>query len=238
MKRLIFFSLFVFASSSLLTAQNDQCFEFFPTKEGAVLVNKSYDAADNLICTTTYRVNKSTNYSSGPAIEVSYSLIDSKGTVLDNGILKASCNNGTFYMTLSNKAFAPDVIKLLGNETEMIGDFLDYPDTFGSHDPFYGNVQRTDTEFTIQSKKDKKKFIKVRVYDRKYVKNEPLNTPAGNFYASKVTFNIEARKDKETTKYKCTEWYAPNAGVIRSETYDTNGQLYRYNVLTSISGNE
>ncbi len=236
MKRLVSFLLFVFLASSLVWAQDDECFEFFPTKRGATLISKSYDGSDNLICTTTYTVIKSDAFSSGTSLEVAYSLIDNKGTVLDNGKLKARCDNGTFYMNLSNKAFAPDVIKLLGTDTEIIGDFLDYPNVFGSNDPYYGSVQKDESTFTIQSKKDKKKMITVKIMDRKYVKNEPILTPAGNFYASKVTFNMESRRDKEITKYSCVEWYAPNTGVVRSETYK-DGKLFRYNVLTSITGN-
>ncbi len=238
MKSLVSFLYFVIISTSLLMAQNDECFEFFPTKKGATLVNKSYDAANNLICTTTYWVTKSDESTWGKAVEVNYSVTDNNDKVIDNGILKARCEDGVFYMSLSNKAFRPDIVKLLGTETELIGDLLDYPDVFGSNDPFYGNVQRNEATFTIQSKKDKKKLITVRVSDRNYVKTEPLMTPAGNFYASKVTFNIETKRDKVTTNYKCIEWYAPNAGVVRSETYDKDDKLFRYNVLVSITGNE
>lgn len=233
MKSLVSFFLFAFLSSSWLLAQSDKCFEFFPTKKGATLVNKSYDASNNLICTTTYKVNKYQETSSGASMEVAYTLTDSNGKTIDNGVMKPWCDRGIFYMNLSNKAFKPDVIKMLGTEVELIGDLLDYPDVFGSSDASF----KDEANFTIQSKKDKKKFISIKVSERKHEKNEPLMVPAGNYYASKVTFNLEAKNDKTITKYKCIEWYAPDAGVIRSETYDANGNLFRYNVLTSISGN-
>ncbi len=235
MKNLVFILFFIF-SSSLLLAQGDKCFEFFPTKQGATVENKSYDAANNLICTTTYKVTKSSEYSSGSSIEVAYTIVDSKGTTIDKNVLKASCDFGMFHMTLSNKAFAPDVVKLLGSESEFIGDLLDYPDVFGPNSPT-GGIQGP-TEFTIRSKKDNKKFISIRVSERDYVKNEPMNTPAGNFYAAKVTYTMETKTStNQTSKYNCIEWYAPNAGIVRSETYDANNNLLRYNVLSSISGN-
>lgn len=58
MKKLLFTLGIVISSSTLLMAQDD-CMAFFPTNEGAVLINKSYDANNNLLSTMTYRVDKS-----------------------------------------------------------------------------------------------------------------------------------------------------------------------------------
>ncbi len=235
MKNLVVVLLFVFTSASFVMAQ-DGCMQFFPAKQGAVLVNKTYDAANNLLSTMTYRVTKAYQYESGTEVEINFTLTDSKGKTVDQGTMKARCDDGTFYLNMANRTLTPDVMKMLGNDTELVGDFLDYPDAFNSDDPYSGNLSMTGGQFTIRNKDNKKEAISVRMFDRKYVTTEPVNTPAGHFYAAKVSFNFETVQNKKSTVHKGMEWYAPNAGIIRSETYDKDGKLKNYTVLASLTG--
>ncbi len=233
MKYLLLIFIFVFSSSLVTMAQDDGCMQFFPTDEGTVMVSKSYDGSNNLISTMTYKINKAYNYQSDTEVEIGFTLADSKDKVIDQGTLKARCDNGIFYMNMINRALSPDVMKLLGSDTELVGDFLDYPNTFAD-EPYSSTFGMGGGTFTIQSKKDKKERMTVRVFDRSYLKNEQITTPAGTFSAAKVTFNFETTKDKKTTSYKGTEWYAPNAGIVRTETYDKSGKLQSYTVLTTL----
>ncbi len=235
MKNIIFVLLFVFSSSFLLHAQNDGCMQFFPDKEGTVMISKSYDASNKLLSTMTYRINKVYNYSSGEEILIGFTMTDGNNKAIDQGTITARCDDGTFYLTMSNRALTPDVIKMLGSDTELVGDFLDYPDAFS--DVYNGNLGMTGGTFTVQSKSDKKARISVRVYGREYQKTERITTPAGTFNAAKVTFNFESQSGKKTTHYRGTEWYAPNAGIVRTETHDNKGNLLSYTVLTTLTGN-
>lgn len=237
MKNLIFTLLIVFSFTVFVEAQDD-CMQFFPTKQGSVLVNKTYDAANNLLSTMTYKVMKTYQYQSGTEIQINFTLTDSKDKMIDQGNLNARCDGGTFYLNMTNRTLTPDIMKLLGSNTELVGDFLDYPDAFSESDQYSGDLGMTGGQFTIKSKNNKKDFMSVRMYDRKYMKNEMINTPAGNFNAAKVSFNFETTRDKKTTVQKGMEWYAPNAGIVRSETYDKNGKLLNYTVLTTLQGNE
>lgn len=237
MKNLIFILSFVF-SSSLIIAQDEGCMDFFPTKQGAVLISKTYDAANNLLSTMTYQVTKAYGSQSGEELEIGFTMTDAKGKTIDQGSLNARCDDGTFYMTMVNRTISPDVIKLLGSDTELVGDFLDYPNTFDANNPPSGGIGMTGGEYTVRSKNNKKESMSVRVYGRKYEKNEQVTTPAGSFQAAKVTFNFETTQNKKSTTYKGVEWYAPNAGIIRTETYDKNGKLQNYTVLTTLQNNK
>ncbi len=241
MKNLIFIICLLLSTTFVSVAQDDNyggCMEFFPNKEGAILISKNYDAANKLLSTMTYRVNKVYGYESGDELIIGFTMTDGKDKVIDQGEIIARCDGGTFYMNMSNRALTPDVMKMLGSDTELVGDFLDYPDMFTDLEAYDGKLAMTGGEYTVQSKKDKKNFISVRVYDRMFEKNEDVTTPAGTFHAAKISFNFESYQNKKSTRYKGVEWYAPNAGIIRSETYDKNGKLQNYTVLTTLQNNK
>lgn len=236
MKNLIFVFSFVF-SSALIMAQDGGCMEFFPKKPGATMISKSYDAANKLLNTMIYQIDKSYTYQSGEEIDITFTMTDANGKGIDRGSLNARCDDGVFYMNMTNRTLSPDVMKLLGSDTELVADFLDYPE-FNVNSPASGSLEVTDASYTIRSKSNKKEQMSVRVYDRSYEKAEQLTTPAGTFMAAKVTFSFETTKDKKSTIYKGAEWYAPNAGIVRTETYDKNGKLQNYTVLTTLQNNK
>ncbi len=231
----LFFVFILIISSCMLMAQDD-CMYFFPSNEGAVLVTRNYDAKGTLLSTTTYQVNNMDQPVTGSAIGIVFKITNSKGRLIDSGNLNARCDDGIFYMTMTNRILSPDAIKMLEKDTELVGDFLDYPDSFG--DLNGGNFKMSGGQFTIQSKKDKKIFAHIDVFGRRYEKNEKITTPAGTFDAAKVTFNFTITKNKKKTVYKGVEWYAVNAGIVRSETYDENGNLQNYSVLTILKTGE
>lgn len=71
------------------------------------------------------------------------------------------------------------------------------------------------------------------VTNRKVIGKESVTTPAGTFECYKISYDI-ATKMMINMKTKATEWYARGTGLIKSETYSTDGKLMGSNVLTSI----
>jgi len=232
MKKLILSLAVIFSFSLLVTAQDD-CMAFFPTDEGTVLVSSSYDASQNLLGTMTYRVNKTYNYADGTQTSIGFTLTDKNGNTIDNGNMLASCMDGNFFLKMNNMGITSDLMSYLTSDTELVGDFLDYPNVF-SDLPYDPTFQMSGGEFTIRSKTDKKASVRVRVYNRKYEKSESITTPAGTFNAAKVTFDFEVTQNQKTRMYKGAEWYAMNAGIVKSETYDSNNNLMNYTQLTEI----
>jgi len=73
----------------------------------------------------------------------------------------------------------------------------------------------------------------VKIYDRKVEAIEDMTTPAGTFSCYKMTSTIET-KTMFTVIVKSTDWMAKKVGSVRSETFDKNGNLTGYSVLTSM----
>ncbi len=235
MKRIILGIATVFTSVGMLSAQND-CMILFPQTKGATLVNKQYDAQNNHISTSTYTVTDSYDYMSGASANIAVSLTDYQDRSIDQGKLETRCDDGNFYMRLETTANNPNIMKLLAGNTELVGSYLNYPNIFGNNFLNNTNFDMEPGEFTVKSKEDGDNYIRVNVYNRRYEKSENITTPAGNFDASKVSFNYDVynHKDKTTTKFKGIEWLSSGAGVVRSETYDENDNLLNYTVLSTM----
>ncbi len=233
MKKLfLFFTILTAASAFSANAQD--CMSLFPDKEGTILVNKTFDAKNNLISTMTYKVEHVYDTGEGEDMAINFMLTNRSGKIIDSGSIEARCDGSTFFMKMKNRNMTPEVSSIISTDTELVGDFLDYPDVFGSMDPLDKTFKMSGGEFTIQDKNDgKKAYTNVRVYGRKLAGTESVTTKAGVFHAAKITFNFDVTADKKTVTYTGSEWYAPNAGIVRSETYKDK-QLVNYTVLTEI----
>ncbi|MCC8153526.1 MAG: hypothetical protein LIP01_04540, partial [Tannerellaceae bacterium] len=202
MKKVFMFVCLLCVSVGFMSAQD--CMAMFPTTEGATMTTKSYDGNNNLISTTTYTVGENYQYVSGATAEIAFRSVDMNGNVVDMGSMEARCDDGNFYLKRLNRSIIPDCQELVFENIELLGNFLDYPNTFSSPYPFDNTFEMDGAEFTIKNKDDKDSFMRVRVYNRDYEKNEKINTPAGDFDAAKITYVVEVYDSakKETKNYK------------------------------------
>jgi len=218
-----------------ITSAQESCMALYPKEKGSTLVTKCYDANNNELGTTTYTVIGAGENYFNDNMQVGFTMVDNNGDVLNQGVLQTSCEDGDFFMKSVNHTSLPNVTKLISSNVNLMAEALDYPDTFS--DAFSSTFKMDGGEFTIHPKKDKKDFVKVRVFNRSYDKNEKITTPAGTFDASKITYSLEVydSESKETKTFKNIEWYAPGAGIVRSEAHDKDGKLENYTVLASLS---
>ncbi len=236
MKKIILGICTVLSSAGMVNAQSD-CMALFPQTKGATLVNKCFDAQNNHISTSTYTVKDAYDYSSGASSDIIFSLTDYQDKSIDQGKLVTRCDDGNFYMKLETTANNPNIMELLAGNTELVGNYLNYPNIFGETYLNSGVFTMEPGEFTVKSKEDGSDYLRVNIYNRQFEKTEQINTPTGMHDAYKITFNYDIynHKDKSTTKYKGIEWLAPGSGIVRSETYDENNNLQNYTVLSSIN---
>lgn len=235
MRKILFFSAILF-SVNMATAQTD-CMGFFPETQGTVLETTTYDVAKQPLRSMVYRVNEVNTNVLGNNMQVSFTMMNNDGSVMDAGNIDADCMDGNFRMKMSSRALTPEVMNILSTSTELVSNFLDYPNIFNTDmDPFASPFVMTGGDFTIQSNNDKKDDIRVGVRNRQYEGNERIYVPArrDSFDAAKVTFDFEVTENGSTKQYKGIEWYSTNFGIIRSETYDNNNTLLNTTLLTTI----
>lgn len=238
MKRFFLF-LAMLASATMVHAQDDNVMQFFPTRTGAQLVNKTYDATNKLVATTTLTVVKYSENANTSDIQLNSVTVDPSGKQIDRGTIDAYYDNGQFNLRMSNYTLSTDeLIKYLSADNELTADFLDYPNPLGSNvDEDMNPVFRMDGgEYSVRAVDDKQALIHVRTYNRQYAGVEDIKTPAGTFHAYKITYTSEvtSKGTKDSKTLNGIEWYTPGAGIVRSEIYDGEA-LQNYTVLTSLT---
>jgi len=76
--------------------------------------------------------------------------------------------------------------------------------------------------------------ITVNVTNRRIEAHEVIETPAGSFECTKYAYDANTKAGFVKVESSGIEWYNPDYGTIRSESYDKKGKLAAYSVLESV----
>jgi len=79
--------------------------------------------------------------------------------------------------------------------------------------------------------------VTARAFYRKVVGKEIIETPAGTFEAWKIDGNIESKFAFMRFAFRVIEWYVPDVGVVKSETYDDRERFVGSTLLQKIEKN-
>jgi len=205
------------------------CVPYYPVKEGIVREMASYDKKDKLTGTTIQTVKEIKTTGNITEWTIGTVSKDDKGKELSAGDLHMTCEAGIFKMDMRNFVDDETLKAYEDMEVTMDATDLDFPG-----DLSVGQTLK-DGSITIKISSQGMSMMTmvVKIYDRKVEAIEDITTPAGTFSCYKMTSTIES-KTMFTIIAKTTDWMAKNVGSVRSETYDKDGKLTGYMVLTSM----
>ena len=214
-------------------AQQD-CAFFFPNQEGEQITRNYYDANGNLANIIVYHVDQAYDYPSGMEVVATYTFANATGQTLTSGQMVARCNNGNFAMSMGHIPSYSLALNMISADVFMMGDLMNYPDAFSNSMNPGDSDEFEDGTLRIYQKGDKNNRAEVSIFDRQFVSNESVNTPAGTFYCTKVKYDMNIWTPQGTIKGYGYEWYAPNIGIVRTEQYNDKQELQSYSVLERI----
>lgn len=220
-------SFFLLSGWFQLVAQ--ECEPYYLVNQGAVREMASYDKKDKLTGTSVQTVKEVNTTDARTNWTIGVVEKDAKGKELSSGDLHMSCENGIFKMDMKNFLDEETLKSFEGMEVTMDATDLDYPVVLlpGQSLPDGSiTVKVTNQGMPIMT-------MIVRIYDRKVEAIEDMTTPAGTFSCYKITQSIDTKTVFSIT-LKSTDWIAKKVGTVRSETFDKNGNLSGYMVLTSM----
>jgi hypothetical protein len=229
MKTLIRFAATLFMLISAFQMLAQECQPYFMISEGAVRETASYDKKDKLTGTTVQTVKEIKTEGNKTEWTIGTVSKDAKGKETSSGDLSMSCEDGIFKMDMKNFIDEATLKSFEGMEITMDATDLDYPSALAPGQTLAdGNVTVKVTSQGVPVM-----TMVVKIYDRKVVAIEDMTTPAGTFSCYKMTSTIET-KTMFTVIAKSTDWIAVKVGSVRSESFDKNGNLMGYSVLTGI----
>lgn len=217
MKRLFLITVIILCGM-ILKAQET----FFPTKEGTVLIYKTFDKKDKLTNTVKYAIKHVSSSGSNLDITYEFESIDPKDKPVFKEEITIHQKGDKLYFDMSNyinKAVfkqngeIPSEIDIKGNNMEIPlnpqpGDIL--PDA---------NVEMALKVGFISMK------ISAELTNRKVEAIEDITVKGGTFKCYKFSSDINSSAMGIKVKGKSTEWYAKGIGIVKSESYDKNAIL-------------
>lgn len=222
------------AMTSVNAIAQESCTFFFPNQEGEQLTRNCYTADGKLMNILVYRVDQVYDYPSGMEVIANYTFSDATGKALNSGQMVARCNDGDFSMSMSGAMSFPIAMDMLSTDIYMIGDLMNYPNAMSNPMNPEDDDEFDDATIRLYQKGNKENRAEVTLSDRRFVKTETVDTPAGPFYCTKIKYDIDVWTPNGKIEGYGYEWYAPNIGIVRSEQYNKNNELESYSVLNNI----
>lgn len=217
MKKLILITAIILCAI-VLKAQET----FFPTKEGTVLIYKTFDKKDKLTNTVKYTI-KQLNFS-GSDMDITYlcESIDPKDKLVFKEEITIHQKGDVLYLDMSNfinkAAFQQD--GEIPANVEVTGNNMEIP-----LNPQPGDVL-PDANVVMALKMG---FINMKVSadvtNRKVEAIEDITVKGGTFKCYKFSSDINSVAMGIKVKAKSVEWYAKGVGTVKSESYDKDGKL-------------
>jgi hypothetical protein len=227
MKNIIALSLIFFFS---LTLKAQDCSSLDMIKEGTKWELTNYNKKDKVDGSTFYHVKEVSNKGDGGVSWIiDMEMKDDKGEVFSESTTEISCEAGVFKMSMEQFMNNEQMQAYKDMDVEIDATDIEYPTStkVGATLPEASiNIKVATNGMTVMN-------MTTTIKDRRIEKEETIETPAGSFDCLIVTQNTTIANKLISKEYPSKDWFMPGFGVVRSESYKSNGKLIGYSVLTS-----
>ncbi|MCB2219244.1 MAG: hypothetical protein KQI35_02530 [Bacteroidetes bacterium] len=226
MKKLLFI-LTGFISVSFVFAQD--CKMYFPADEGTQIEITNYDKKDKVVGSSVQKIADKETSGDDVTLTVSQETFDKKGEKIMEGDFTVSCHDGKFYMDMRNFLDSEAMAAYKDMEVEVDATDMVFPSEMSVGD----KLPDASITVTINSSGMTMFTMKVWVTNRMVEAREQITTSAGTFDCLKMSYDTET-KMMIKVQSKAVQWIAEGVGMVRSESYNKNGKLEGYSVLTAL----
>ena len=226
MKKLFLFAALIFVGMAL-RAQDI----FFPTKEGTVLVYKTFDKKDKEISMVRYTITHINIHGSDMDITYQVESIDPKEKLVYKDEITIHKKGDKLYFDMSNfinkAAFQQN--GQMPAEIQITGNNMEIPSNPNPGDVFPdANVEMAMKMGFINMK------MSALVTNRKMEAIEDVTVKAGTFKGYKFTSDVSASAMGLKMKSNNIDWYAKGVGIVKTESYDKSGKLQSHMELIEL----
>lgn len=213
-----------------LALPGQDCQDFFPQKEGVVLNYVNYDKKDKVTGSSEMSFKEKKQGADFTSVVFSSTYKDKKGEAQFENEVEVDCKDGVLYFS-SSKFLDPSTMSAYESmEVEVDASHMEMPLNAKA-----GNELQDGSVTAVVSNNGMKLItISVKVFNRRVEALETMDTPAGSFECIKTSYDALSEIGFVKVNISAVEWYCPDVGTIRSESYNKNGKLTSYTILESI----
>jgi hypothetical protein len=227
MKKSFILSFLGLLLSSGLFAQD--CPLYYPDALNSQLEYQQFDKKGKLSGSSIQKVTDFKKTGNGYEVRVTAESFDAKSKSLGTMDLAARCDGGIFYIDMKNLVGAQSMEAYKDMEMQVEGGNLELPANMKAGDV----LKNGDMKIAFASGGMTIMNMTFNVSNRKVDAVESITTPAGTFECYKISYDVAA-KMMINVKTKGVEWYSQGVGLVKSESYSTDGKLLGSNVLASV----
>jgi hypothetical protein len=222
--------LFVIAALITLTIylKAQECVFYYPETKGAELVYKSFDKKGKLSATTSQKVTEYSKTANGAEATIHVKSSDDKGKNISESDLHVKCEAGTFYFDMEGYLNQQALKGMEGMEIKMEHDNLQMPSNMKVGDKLKdGWIKLTVTAggMTVMT-------MEITISNRLVEKKESITTEAGTFECLKINQTVTSKVPMKIES-KSSEWLSKGTGLIKSESYSSDGSSITSSMLLS-----
>ena len=224
MRKAALLFLFSFLALQFSKAQNN-CSKYYPLKEGTRFQITNYDKNDKTAAVVDYLVKDV----SGESAIIYYELFDDKGELTLTSEYGISCVNDGISIDFNSLA-APGMMEQYKDmEVDLTGTNLFIPNelSVGQSLPDADLLMKVGMSGINMN-------MTVRIFDRKVEGMETVTTPAGSFDCVILSQSTESKMGVKVSG-SSKEWYAPDVGMVKQESYNKKGKKIASSLLTSFN---
>lgn len=211
-----------------MTAQD--CSELFPQEEGAVLKYVHYDKKDKVTGSHEVTIREKRQSGGDMSVVLASRYFDEKGEKIYDNEAGMDCSGGVLHFNAASLLDPATMSSYQTMDVEITGDNLELPMNSGAGT----SLKDGGVTAVVSSEGLKIMTISINLTNRKIADRETIRTPAGSFDCVRHTYDAISKVGFITVTTKGVEWYSPNYGSVRSESYNKSGKLVGYTVLESV----
>ena len=224
-------ALLLFWQGIVLVLGQSTCDAFYVFEVGKRREYQTYDAKGKPESRIFQEIKSLDQELSGDWVAVVESrATDKQGKDLSQGTFKFTCREDVLEMDLMS-SLSPEMMATLSNlEISIEGNEMILPASLSKGQAL------PDANTTIRAGTQGVTIVNMTITstNRKVEDQELIQTGAGNFECYRISYELSIKALIRKT-YRVVEWYAKDAGMVRSETYDQKGKLEHSMELAAIN---
>jgi hypothetical protein len=219
--------LMAFTSS---TQSNGGCEGYYMIEKGVTLEYKDYNAKDKLQGSQLTTITELSDVAGVLSATVHSISKDDKDKVTTEGDFNFTCKDGEITIDMKSMMDQQMMEGFEDMEVSIDQSNLVYPATFTEGQ----SLPDGTLTMKISSSGMVIMTMVIEVVDRKVEKFESVTTPAGTFDCVKLSQTTKMDMGMMKTTTKSIDWFSKSIGSVRNETYDKDGALQSYRILTQV----
>lgn len=232
MKHFLFLPLaFAMTAFTLNSDQPNACDGYWLMKQGVTLEYQDFNAKEKFQGGQEMKITSMTETEGGLDATIHSVIKDDKNKVTSEGDYAFTCKNGEITIDMRSMMSNEMMDAYKDMEVSIDQSNLTYPTTLTE-----GKTLPDGTmTMKVSSSGISIMTMTVLITERKVEKFESITTPAGTFECVRMSQVTKMDMGMMKTTTKSVDWFTLGLGSVRNESYDKNGDLQGYRILSKIS---